>query len=204
MVVVGIDEAGRGAFFSRIYSAAVVYMNTGEEDKNKKTIVIRDSKKMTPRQRSVAHDYLIANVQYGIGYCDQNEIDDLGITRCNINSMHRALDDLTMKYPNLVIDKINVDGMLFMPWKSVPYETIVRGEDSHKEIAMASILAKKTRDNFVLELCRESPELQEKYDIGHNKGYGTAKHREGLRKHGSHRLHRKSFVRSYDRFARFL
>lgn len=204
MIVVGIDEAGRGAFFSRIYSAAVVRPHQLEEEMDKKKIVIRDSKKMTPRQRSITHDYLIGNVQYGIGYCDQDEIDSLGITKCNILSMHRALDDLSLKYPEMVIDKIHVDGVLFAPWKGVCYETIVRGDDSHMEIAMASILAKTTRDNFVVQLCQDYPELQDHYDIQHNKGYGTAKHIDGLRRHGSHPFHRKSFVRRHDQSLHFL
>lgn len=66
-VVIGVDEAGRGAFFGRIYSAAVVHDPTVIEDANKNKIVVRDSKKMTPRQRSFSFDYLIQNTASGVG-----------------------------------------------------------------------------------------------------------------------------------------
>lgn len=204
-VVVGIDEAGRGAFFSRIYSAVVVSNPDLTEDIEKNKIIIRDSKKMTPRQRNLTFDFLVENIMFGVGYCDEKEIDHLGITKCNILSMHRALDNLVSKYPQIEVEKILVDGVLFSPWQDgVPFELIVKGESKHLEIAMASILAKTCRDRFIVELCENFPELDERYDIKNNKGYGTAKHIQGLRKYGKHEFHRQSFIRHYCKGLQFL
>lgn len=203
-VSVGVDEAGRGAFFSRMYSAAAVYdpnlLSRATTDK----IVIRDSKKMTPRQRQISYEFLQEHCLFGIGYCDEKEIDELGISRCNILCMHRSLDDLRSKHPELIVEKIHVDGVLFAPYQNIPYELVVRGESSHPEIAMASILAKTHRDRFILDLCGQYPGLDEKYHLTNNKGYGTAKHIEGIRHHGLHAFHRKTFVRNYHPALRFL
>lgn len=203
-VVVGVDEAGRGAFFSRMYSVAAVYdpdlLSHATADK----IVIRDSKKMTPRQRQISYGFLKDHCLFGVGYCDEKEIDELGISRCNILSMHRALDDLRTKYPYLVVEKIRVDGVLFAPYASIPYELVIRGESAHPEIAMASILAKSYRDQFILDLCGEDPGLNEKYHLASNKGYGTAKHIEGIRRYGLHAFHRRTFVRNHHPSLRFL
>jgi ribonuclease HII len=189
-VIVGVDEAGRGAFFGRIYSAAAVACPSDNG------VVIRDSKKMTPRQRSLTFDYLCANTRYGIGWCDEKEIDELGVGRCNILSMHRALSDLLARH-SVEIEKILVDGVLFEPFRGIPYETVVRGEDAHLEIATASILAKVSRDRFIVGMCDEDEALDEKYDLRRNKGYGTARHIAGLREHGPHASHRRSFIRNH-------
>lgn len=196
-VVVGVDEAGRGAFLGRIYSAAVVYDPNLVIKAGQEKIIVRDSKKMTPKQRQYSCEFFMKHGLYGIGYCDEKEIDGIGITRCNILSMHRAIDNLLEKHPHLEIEKIRVDGVLFEPYHNIPHELIVRGESKHPEIAIASILAKTQRDMFIVHLCDQSPELDEKYNIRNNKGYGTAKHIEGIHRHGIHDLHRKTFVRNY-------
>lgn len=200
-VIIGLDEAGRGAFLGRIYSAAAVY---DPETNNPEKVVVRDSKKMTPRQRSLSCDYLIKNILYGIGWCNEKEIDELGVTRCNILSMHRALEDLLKKNPTIVVEKINVDGVLFEPFHNIPFETIVKGDNTHPEIMVASILAKTHRDRYIEQLCDDQPLLQERYCLRNNKGYGTAKHVEGIKKYGLHDLHRKTFVKNYCPKLRFL
>jgi ribonuclease HII len=188
----------------KMYSAAAVYdpdiLNKATEQK----IVIRDSKKMTPRQRKFSYEFLIDHCLFGVGYCDEKEIDELGITRCNVMCMHRAIDDLLLKHPSIEVEKINVDGVLFQNYRGVPHELVVRGESKHIEIAMASILAKNHRDQFMMEMCEKDPELDKKYNIKNNKGYGTAKHIEGIRRHGLHKSHRKLFVRNHHQPLRFL
>lgn len=200
-VIVGVDEAGRGAFLGRMYSAAAVYC---PDTSNPSKVVVRDSKKMTPRQRSLTCDYLVENILYGVGWCDEKEIDSLGVTRCNILSMHRALEDLLQRNPDIMVEKIHVDGVLFEPFQDIPYETIVKGDNSHPEIMAASILAKTHRDRYIEQLCDENPVLQENYLLRNNKGYGTAKHVDGIRKHGINDLHRKTFVKNYCPRIRFL
>ena len=203
-IIVGVDEAGRGAFFSRMYSAAVVYDPDIVVKAHDKKIVIRDSKKMTPKQRISSYDFLMESCLFGVGFCDEKEIDTLGITRCNVLSMHRALDNLLEKYPHLQISKINVDGVLFKPYRDIPSELIVHGDTKNIEIAMASIIAKTHRDLFITDLCEKDPSLDEKYNIKNNKGYGTAKHIQGIRRYGLHPYHRKTFVRNHYRGLTFL
>lgn len=203
-VVIGVDEAGRGSFFSRIYSAAVVFDSDIVLKAEENKIIIRDSKKMTPKQRQFSYDFLTQNCLFGVGFCDEYEIDELGINRCNILSMHRAIDNLLEKNTDLEIEKINVDGVLFNSYHNIPHELVVRGETKHVEIAMASILAKTYRDFFIIELCEQYPELDEKYNIKNNKGYGTAKHIQGIKKNGIHEFHRKTFVRNYNSSLQFL
>lgn len=203
-VVIGVDEAGRGAFFSRMYSAAAVYDPFMFSKATENKIVIRDSKKMTPRQRQFSYEFLRDHCLFGVGHCDEKEIDELGISRCNILSMHRAIDNLLSKHPHLEIERIRVDGVLFQPYRDIPHELVVRGESAHPEIAVASILAKTHRDLFVLGLCEQCPELDEKYHLKSNKGYGTVKHIEGIRQHGLHPFHRKTFVRNHHSSLRFL
>ena len=161
---------------------------------------------MTPKQRLASYEFLSQHCLFGIGYCDEQEIDTLGISRCNVLSMHRALDDLFLKHPHIRdhTEKLNVDGVLFQPYHNLPHELIVRGETKHTEIAMASILAKTHRDLFVMGLCDDDPSLDDKYHIKNNKGYGTAKHIEGIRKHGIHKFHRKTFVKNHHRGLIFL
>lgn len=203
-VVIGVDEAGRGAFFGRMYSAAAVCDEEVLRKAAEQKIVIRDSKKMTPRQRNLSFDFLVQNCVFGVGYCDEKEIDELGITRCNVLCMHRAIDDLLSGHPSVRVEKIHVDGVLFRPYHDIPHELVVHGESKHTEIAMASILAKAHRDQFITEMCEKDPELDEKYSIKSNKGYGTARHIEGIRRHGLHRSHRKLFVRNHHKPLRFL
>lgn len=198
-VVVGVDEAGRGAFFGRIYSAAVVSCPVVDDK-----LVVRDSKKMTPRQRAATFDYLQAHALYGVGWCGADEVDALGVGRCNVLCMHRALEDLLSRHSDVQLEKILVDGLVFEPFRGIPHETVVRGEDAHPEIAMASIVAKCGRDRHILSLCDEDPSLHEKYDLRNNKGYGTAKHIAGLRAHGPHPDHRRTFIRNHCAKLRFL
>lgn len=192
-VTIGIDEAGRGSLFSMIVACAVV-----QDDRlcvQSKDIVIRDSKKMTPLQRKRTQTFLEQNSRFGIGSCDEKEIDSQGISWCNMTAMHRAIDNLREKYPGLQITKILVDGNRFTPYENIPHELIVQGDGSVPVISCASILAKTTRDQWVTGLCATHKTELEKYGISQNKGYGTKKHIEAIQTHGPHPLHRQTFLK---------
>ena len=109
--------------------------------------------------------------------------------------MHQCLDSLSEK---IKFDSILVDGNHFRTYYSkeqdefIDHECIIKGDNLYKSIASASILAKTYRDNYILQLVKENPEL-EKYDLHNNKGYGTKKHREAIQKYGITKWHRKSF-----------
>lgn len=191
-VTIGIDEAGRGSLFSMIVACAVVQKDdlcTGSKE-----IVIRDSKKMTALQRKRSKSFLEGNCQFGIGSCSEKEIDSKGISWCNMMAMHRSIDNLLEKYPSLEIIKILVDGNHFVSYRDIPHELIVHGDGSVPVISCASILAKTTRDKWMIELCDTYKGALDIYGIAQNKGYGTQAHIKAIQTYGPHELHRKTFV----------
>ena len=187
----GVDEAGRGCLFGPVSIASVVWSND-EEDNN---IVIKDSKKMNHKQKMIAYDYILDNsIANSHKFIHNDEIDKTNILKSTIRGMHLCLDDIT---DQLNIDTILVDGNQFDFYMDkndnyINHECIINGDNKYKSIACASVIAKVRRDNYILELCEEYPELK-KYDIHNNKGYGTAKHLEAIKEYGITKWHRKTF-----------
>jgi ribonuclease HII len=197
---IGIDEAGRGSLMGRVYAGAVCFPENGwMEDAVVQKIVIRDSKKMTAKARQKSREYIEKTTMWGIGYTSEEEVDRLGIVPANILAMHRAIDCLLEKHPELLVVKkkeLKVDGTCFRDYPDIPHELVVRGESVHPEIASASILAKTHRDEHVLELCNADVDLL-RYHLDTNKGYGTAAHLKALKEHGASRFHRRTFIHAY-------
>ena len=193
----GLDEAGRGCFFGPIYTAIVIIGDNEEEFRKKaieNKIVIRDSKKMTSLQREKAKEFIKNNVlAYNIQSQDNDYIDKNGI----LKSVMRCFNDSIMKLepkPSFLC----VDGNYFVnEHVEIPFECIEKGDDKILEIACASILAKTSRDEFVINFCDEHPEYDDKYCLKRNKGYGTIHHRDGLKKYGLSEYHRKSFCKKF-------
>lgn len=190
-IEVGVDEAGRGCLMGRVYAAAVILPQEFSDDTYRE---IRDSKKLSLKKREQLRTYIqdIA-IGYGIGYAEPVEVDSKNIYNATILAMHRALDKL-----DLCVDKIFVDGKHFKPYfdkeDNFPsYQCIVGGDDSYLNIAAASILAKCARDDHVISIVRETPQL-DAYGWSRNKGYGTSEHMRALEKHGVTDHHRKSFA----------
>ena len=127
---------------------------------------------------------------------DNDTIDEKNILQCSIDGMHLCLDDISTKQS---FTKILVDGNHFNHYYSntmdefIPHTCVIKGDDVYKSIAAASILAKTYRDNYILQLVKDNPEL-EKYDIKNNKGYGTKKHMEAIKQYGITKWHRKTFA----------
>ena len=200
MLVAGLDEAGRGAFFGPVYTAIVIIGNNKKDVQEFKEkalnakIVIRDSKKMTERQRNKARRFIEENVlAYAVEYQDNTNIDTNGI----LKSTMRCFNDSVRKLeptPSFLY----VDGNYFINENTnIPFECIEQGDDKIVEIACASILAKTYRDEFIVQLCNDNPEYDEKYCLKRNKGYGTIHHRNGLTKHGLSIYHRKTFCKKF-------
>lgn len=188
MIHVGIDEAGRGSYISRVYAACVILPDDFLGQTLHDNIIIRDSKKMNENQRKQARLYIETHaIDYGIGFAEIEEIDQNNILQATMTAMHRALDQLTCPF-----DYIDVDGEYFKPYNNIPHQCIIKGDTNNISISAASILAKCYRDDFILKLLDQNHEL-EKYSIRTNKGYGTLKHREAIKKHGLTKFHRKSF-----------
>ena len=185
---IGVDEAGRGPLFGRVYAGAVIW------PPGLTTPLVKDSKKLSERALTEAYYFIINNaVAYGIAYANEDEIDELNILNATINTMHRAI-----RQCKLIPDSILVDGNQFHIYsdkddKPINYATVTKGDDNYYSIAAASILAKYTRDQYIYKLCDQYPELEERYNLRRNKGYGAKAHMEGIKKHGITMFHRKTF-----------
>ena len=150
------------------------------------------------------YNYLIENLDYySVSYIDENIIDNVNILNASHQAMHKAINGLFEKKGILDISNIllMIDGNNFKPYcryldneiKQVPHVTIEGGDNKYCSIAAASILAKVEHDKYIDSLCQEYPKLHEYYDLINNKGYGTRKHIEGIKKYGISPWHRKSF-----------
>lgn len=197
IIEVCIDEAGRGCLMGDVCAAAVIMPFEYDED-DTMIKMIKDSKKISEKKRDVLADYIKRTaIAYGIGLASAEEIDKMNILKATHVAMHRAIDKITVKY-----DKILIDGSNFNPYINkngnedeiwVDHECIVNGDNEYIGIAAASILAKTYRDNLIRDMCKNDPTLDEKYGFFKNKGYGTKKHMEGIKKYGVIDIHRKTF-----------
>ena len=189
--MIGVDEAGRGPLFGRVYTAAVILPDGFDLS------LLKDSKKFTSEKKiKEVSDYIKKNASYCISYQDEYYIDKVNILNATIKSMQQSVIGLLNTYDVSNV-KIYVDGTQFKPCfyndKWLPYECVIKGDSLHKCISAASILAKVERDEYIRELCKENPELDERYGLLNNKGYGTKRHIEGIRTYGYCEYHRKSF-----------
>lgn len=188
---IGIDEAGRGPLIGRVYAGAVIWgPNT------KECPLITDSKKLSAKKRAEALKWIKSNVlAWGVGWAEHDEIDSINILNATKLAMDRAIDNLKNSFKlskplnNLIIDGVGWEK------KFIDYnvKSIVKGDATYLSIASASIIAKEYHDEYIKQLCINNPELNEKYDLENNMGYGTKKHIEGLKVHGNSQYHRKSF-----------
>ena len=188
----GIDEVARGCLLGRVYTCAVIWNKENDEDFDHP--IMKDSKKFSKEKREEMAEY-IKNyaLDYSIAYNDEKKIDKINILNATFDSMHKSLDGL-----NIDIDNILVDGNRFKPYLNkegnyVPHICFEKGDTKYYAIAAASILAKVEHDKYIRELCRKYPELDEKYDLLSNMGYGTESHINGIKKYGISQFHRKTF-----------
>lgn len=181
----GIDEAGRGPLFGRVYTACVILPQDNFDHS-----IIKDSKRFTSKKKLLAvYEYIKEHaIDYSISYNDETVIDDINIRQATLRSMHDCIDGLHIK-PDLLL----VDGCDFIPYKDIQYKTIEGGDNWYTPIAAASILAKVERDKYIEELCSQHSELDEKYGLLKNKGYGTKQHLDGIKAHGISIWHRRTF-----------
>lgn len=175
--VCGIDEVGRGPLIGPVVAAAVI-LPKGFFHKD-----IKDSKKLSEKKREVMYDVIKDNaVGIGIGVVSEKVIDEINILEATKLAMKEALSDLSVKPEHVLIDAVKLD-------IDIPSNSIIKGDALSESIAAASIIAKVTRDRMLDEMDEEFP----MYDLKNNKGYGTKKHIEALRKYGACKYHRKSF-----------
>jgi ribonuclease HII len=200
-IEVGIDEAGRGPMFGRVYVGAVVLPKDNKQFDFSK---MKDSKKFHSEKKiKEAADYIKSNaIAWSVTYAEHNEIDSKNIRKATIDCMHSAVNNIMEKL-NTTPDKLYllVDGNDFIPimklcedsYIQIPHICVEGGDNTYASIAAASILAKVERDEYIMKMCKENPELNTRYDLESNKGYGTKKHMDGIKTHGISEWHRKSF-----------
>ena len=178
--ICGIDEAGRGPLAGPVYAAAVILPIDLEIDG------LNDSKKLTEKKREVLFDIICEKaISYSVGIATEEEIDEINILNATFLAMRRAVDGLSIK-PDYAL----IDGNQH-PKLSIPDETVVKGDGKSMSIAAASILAKVSRDRFMLEIAEKYPE----YCFEKHKGYGTKLHYEMIEKYGVSPVHRRSFLK---------
>ena len=179
MIEAGCDEAGRGCLAGPVFAAAVILPADFSSE------LLNDSKKLTEKQRYELRPLIeSAALAWAVGSYSNEEIDEVNILNASIFSMHRALDQLTVRP-----DHIIVDGNRFKPYRDIPYVTVVKGDGKYLSIAAASVLAKTYRDDYMTALNEQHPP----YGWNQNKGYPTTVHRAAIQKYGVTPFHRMSF-----------
>lgn len=182
--VCGVDEAGRGPLAGPVFAAAVI-LPYGLEN-----IGLNDSKKLTEKKRDALFDIITEKaVAWCVASADEKEIDELNILNATFLAMKRAVDGLAVR-PDIAL----IDGNR-RPGTGIREETIVKGDAKSISIAAASILAKVSRDRYMLELDKKYPE----YCFAKHKGYPTALHYEMIKKYGVSPVHRLSFLKTLDK-----
>ncbi len=174
----GVDEAGRGPLAGPVVAAAVIL------PKDFKPLGLDDSKKITEKERLLLFEDIINHaICYSISTLSAKHIDEFNIFESTKQVMTHALLGLSSQPEIALIDAVKLSGLPF------PIKPIIKGDEKSLAIGAASILAKVTRDNIMVELSRQYPQ----YDFENNKGYGTKKHLFALSKYGATEYHRKSF-----------
>jgi ribonuclease HII len=187
---VGIDEAGRGPLIGRVYAGAVIWGNNTTINP-----IIKDSKKLSKKKRAIALEWIKSNVKaWGVGYAEPDEIDKINILEATKLAMDRAIQNLITNF-NLNPNNITliIDGSGWEKKFDYNVKSFIKGDSKYYSIAAASILAKEHHDEYIKNLCSDLPDLNEKYSLLSNMGYGTAAHIAGLKTHGPCPYHRKSF-----------
>tara|TARA_B100002003_G_C14069357_1_gene514468 strand:- start:330 stop:923 length:594 start_codon:yes stop_codon:yes gene_type:complete len=174
----GVDEVGRGCLAGPVFAAAVIL--------NKKINIrdIKDSKQISYKKRILLAEYIKKNSIYAVASASVEEINKINILNASLLAMKRALDKLTLK-PSIVY----IDGLFSPKGLKIKHKTFVKGDEKITSISAASIIAKATRDIFMIQLGKKFP----KYKWNKNFGYGTAEHLNGIKKYGITKHHRKIF-----------
>ncbi len=178
--VCGVDEAGRGPLAGPVYAAAVI-LPAGTEIEG-----LNDSKKLSEKKREELFDIINSvALSISVGVATETEIDKINILNATFLAMKRAVEGLEIPADYAIIDGNRA------PSLKIPTETVVKGDGKVMSVAAASIIAKVSRDRFMLKMAEEYPE----YQFEKHKGYGTRLHYEMIEKYGISPIHRKSFLK---------
>ena len=179
--ICGVDEAGRGPLAGPVFAAAVILPEDFEIEG------LNDSKKLSEKKRDMLFDEIIEHaVAYSIQAVDHKTIDEINILEATMLAMKTAVENLRIKPEHVFIDGNRVPKNM-----EIPAEFVIKGDATSASIAAASILAKVSRDRFMLEMDKKYPE----YCFAKHKGYGTKLHYEKIREFGPSEIHRLTFLK---------
>ena len=194
-IVVGLDEAGRGALAGPVVAAALVIKKSKLKKLKSKlgNLKLKDSKKLTPKQREKLYQLMTKSdfLEWGIGKVSEKVIEKINIKNASELAMEKALKNLEKKMKKRA-DFLIIDGY-FLKSKNLrarTYKLIIKGDEKILSCTLASILAKVTRDKIMEKYAKKFPE----YGFEKNKGYATKFHLKMLKKYGPCKIHRKSFL----------
>ena len=187
--VCGVDEAGAGPLCGPVYAAAVILPEDCDIPG------LNDSKKLTEKKREALFPVICEKaIAYAVAWVDEKEIDATDILSARMKAMQLAVDGLTVRADFALIDGNRDHGKSAAI--TVPHECIVKGDSLSMSIAAASVLAKVSRDRFVVEVVdKQYPQ----YGFAKHKGYGTALHRAMYEKYGSCPAHRMTFLKKWEK-----
>ena len=177
-IIAGVDEVGRGSLIGPVYAAAVIFKKNIDKKK------IKDSKKLTKKNREILEKYIKRNSYWSIGSASLREIEKLNILNASLLAMRRAVIKLNKKPSHVLIDGNRVPKM-----KNYNLKYVIKGDEKIPEISAASIIAKVARDRLVTKMSKKF----KKYDWDKNAGYGTKIHLIAIKKFGVTKYHRKTF-----------
>jgi ribonuclease HII len=179
--IAGVDEAGRGPCAGPLVVAAVIL----KDPFSKELSHVKDSKELTEAKREQLFEIIIENcIDYNIVEITPDEIDQLGLHKCNIEGMRRAVMGLKTSAEYVLTDGYPIPGL------TIPNLSVWKGDKVAISISAASILAKVYRDRIMIELDKKYPN----YGLANHKGYITALHTDAIKKYGVLPIHRKSFA----------
>lgn len=176
-LIAGVDEVGRGPLIGPVVAAAVIL------PENYKLDGLTDSKKLSEKKREQFFEIIKKEaIAIGIGIISEKRIDEINIYEATKEAMYEAINNLNPKPSYVLIDAMKLD-------LDVPSTSIIKGDLLSISISAASVIAKVTRDHMLYDLDKEYP----MYDLKNNKGYGTKKHIEAIKKYGITKYHRLSY-----------
>ena len=177
-IIAGVDEVGRGSLIGPVYAAAVI-LNKSINRKD-----LKDSKKISKNQREKFSKMIKKNSTWSVGIASIKEIEKLNILNASLLAMKRAIKKLKKK-PTLVL----IDGNKLPKLQNYKLKYVIKGDQKIPSISAASIIAKVSRDKFIIKLSKKF----KKYAWENNFGYGTKEHLNALKKFGPTKYHRKTF-----------
>lgn len=181
-LIAGVDEVGRGPLIGPVVAAAVIL------PPNFHLEGLTDSKKLSEKKREAYYEIIKKEaLAVGVGVISEKRIDEINIYEATKEAMKLAIENLTIKPEHILIDAMPLE-------LEIPTTSIIKGDLLSISISAASVIAKVERDHMLYDIDKEYP----MYDLKNNKGYGTKKHLEAIKKYGITEYHRLSYKPVYD------